>query len=463
MPYDEQLVGRFYRHIARWFVLRQSVAACTAWAFLWGTAILVFKATQGTSDTTLLWGVLGLPVALGSAAWVAVRGLPDRSAVRALLDARGECGGLLMAGAECDLGRWEPKSAAAEMPRLQWHGRRALGAFAVAAAYVALAFALPARGLALNETPLNIDRPADRLAEQVRVLREEKILDRERAENLKQKIDELRSQASAKEPAKTLEGLDHLKDVVRQAARQAAEANARRATQLGQLGAAAEALQQAAAGLDPQDAADLMKELAAIAEQAAAENDALQDELDADLAGAMKEGKLSPEQMAKLAKAAKSAKGGLSKTARNLFNGKLIDADQLKACEGGKCDCEGLAKYLSKKGGKKGLKDGLREQRGNGGVGDDGPGETPLTFGDRSTEDGAKFQEEALPPADLSALKQSQLTGVGKATPKRDPNAAPPQAGGLAGAAAGGGSANAAPVLPQHRAAVDRYFDRPAK
>ena len=34
---------------------------------------------------------------------------------------------------------------------------------------------------------------------------------------------------------------------------------------------------------------------------------------------------------------------------------------------------------------------------------------------------------------------------------------------GLAGAMAGGGSANAAEVLPQHKTAVGRYFDRPAK
>ncbi len=464
MSHDEQLVGRFHSHLARWFVLRQSVAAITAWAFLWGTAILVLKVTQGTSVPTLLWGVIGLPVALGLAAWVAFRGLPDRSAVRAMLDSKGECGGLLMAGAECNLGEWGAKPTTPEMPRLQWRGRRALGFLAVAVAYVALAFLLPAQSLAVNGTPLDINRPADRLAEQVRVLKEEKILDPERAENLKQKVDDLRSQAAGKDPAKTLETLDHLNDVVRQAARQAAENNARQANQLGKVDAAAEALQKTAPTLSPQDAADLMKELAALAQKAATESDALQGELSKELADALKEGKLSPEQLKELAAAAKSGKESLSKTAQKLHNAKLIDADQLKACEGGKCDAEGLAKYLSKKKGEnKSLKEGLSKQEGNGGVNDDGPGDTPLNFGDRSTDAGTKFKEEALPPSELAALKESQLTGVGKAPPKRDPNAGPPQAGGLTGAAAGGGSANAAPVLPQHRGAVGRYFDRPEK
>ncbi len=463
MSHDEQFVGRFYRHLTRWFVLRQAVSAVTLWAFLWGTTILILKITQGTSVPTLLWGAAGLPIALGLAAWVARRRLPNRSAVRALLDGRCERGGLLMAGAECALGPWEGQTAPAAVPRVRWHGRRPLGLLAVAVAYVALGFLLPARSLALNDAALDVTRPADRLSEQVRVLQEEKVLNTERAEDLKQKIDDLRSQAAGKDPAKTLEALDHLTDVVRQAARQSAEASARQANQLGKVEAAAEALQASAAALGPKDAAELMNELAALAQKAAAEAQALQEELDPDLAAAVKEGKLTADQLAKLASAAKSGKDAISKTAKKLFDSKLIDASQLKACEGGKCDAEGLAKYLSKNGGNKSLKAGLQEQEGSGGVNDDGPGITPLNFGDRSTADGAKFKEEALPPSDLAALKESQLTGVSKATPKRDPNAGPPQAGGLTGAAAGGGSANAAPVLPQHRAAVGRYFDRPVK
>ena len=461
MSHDEQLVGRFYKHLARWFILRQAVAAVTVWAFLWGTAILVLKVTQSTSVPTLAWGAIGLPIALGIAAWVALRSLPDRTSVRALLDGRGECGGLLMAGAECDLGAWEAKPTT-EMPTLQWRGRRPLAFLTVAIVYVALGFLLPARSLAVNETPLDINRPADRLVEQVRVLQEEKILDPERAENLKQKIEELRSQSTGKDPAKALEALDHLNEVVRQAARQAAENNARQANQLGKVDAAAEALQKAAAGLDPQAAAELMKELAALAQKAASEGDALESELGSELAEALKEGKLSPEQLAKLAAAAKSGKGSISKTGKKLHNAKLIDADQLKACEGGQCDSEALAKYLAKNG-KKSLKEGLKDQEGNGGLGDDGPGNTALNFGDRASEEGAKFKEEALPPSDLSALKESQLSGVSKVPPKPDTKAGAPQSGGLTGAAVGGGSANAAPVLPQHRGAVGRYFDRPMK
>src|SRR6476659_5043990 len=164
---QEQIVARFYRHLTNWFILRQSVAAVTAWAFLWGTAILVLRATQGTSVPTLLWGAVGLPVALGLAAWVARRKLPDRSAVRALLDARGECGGLLMAGAECDLGRWDGTVPAVELPRVRWRASRPVGFLAVAVGYVLLGFLLPARlPAAFGEAQLDVGRETDRLAEQ---------------------------------------------------------------------------------------------------------------------------------------------------------------------------------------------------------------------------------------------------------------------------------------------------------
>jgi hypothetical protein len=86
-----------------------------------------------------------------------------------------------------------------------------------------------------------------------------------------------------------------------------------------------------------------------------------------------------------------------------------------------------------------------------------------LTFGSESERDGAKFKEETLPPADVAALKESVVAGVGKTAPKSDKPGGPSQSGALRGAAAGGGSANKPAILPQHRKAVERYFERPAE
>src|SRR5204863_437005 len=160
------------------------------------------------------------------------------------------------------------KVPAIELPPVRWSASRPLGMLALALAYVVLGFLLPGRlEGALGDRALDVNRDVDRLSEQVRVLMEEKVLDPERAETLKQK----------------------------------------------------------------------------------------------------------------------------------LYDSKLIDADQLKACAG---DCKGagknsgdgkgsgddgdgsgdggkgLAEFLKKHGGKTGLEEAMREQLGNGGVSDDGPGVT---------------------------------------------------------------------------------------
>src|SRR5580658_5029304 len=95
----ETAVEGFYRCIVAWCIIRQSVGALTLWAFLWGTAVLIVRTTQETSAIVLLWGLSGVPIALFIAVRMAVGQLPERASVRALLDERGNCGGLLMAGA----------------------------------------------------------------------------------------------------------------------------------------------------------------------------------------------------------------------------------------------------------------------------------------------------------------------------------------------------------------------------
>ncbi len=457
------LVERSRRRVAAWLALREAVAALTLWAFLWGTAVLAFRATSIAAATFLMWGLIGIPIALAVSWRMALRRMPSPAAVRALLDHRGQCGGLLMAGAECPLGEWSARIPPVEPLAVRWNARRPLGLLAVGIGYLLLAFLLPARlDGAFDSGRFDIGREADRLAEQVRVLKEEKVLDPERAETLAKKLDEVRAQAGGKEPAKTLEALDHLRELLRQAARQTAEAAARQANQLGQVEAAAAAVGQLADRADPKEQTARMKEVAELAKKAAAESEKLQESLDSKLAQALRDGQLSSEQLAELGKAAKAGAEGIRKMAKKLFDSGLIDSNELKACQGGKCDGKGLADFLDKQRGKS-LKAGLEEQRGRGGITEDGPGITPLEFGDRSSQAGAKFRAEVLPPSARAALKESQRVGVSSAEPQRDPKAGPPQTGSLGNAAAGGGSANSATVLPQHQAAVGRYFERTAK
>ncbi len=89
-----------------------------------------------------------------------------------------------------------------------------------------------------------------------------------------------------------------------------------------------------------------------------------------------------------------------------------------------------------------------------------GRGDAELTFGDESDETGVKFTERSLPAASLEAMKESKLVAVTAGAPEVDADAGPSEGGALTGAAGGGGGAYTRTVLPRHRSAVRRYFER---
>src|SRR6185312_1081835 len=104
MDLQDRVIRRFRRQLAMLFVLKYTLPLATAYAFVWGTAVLALRAAANVERGLLLWGLLGLAVCLAVALVRARRHMPSPSAVRALLDEQSGCGGLLMAGAEQDLG-----------------------------------------------------------------------------------------------------------------------------------------------------------------------------------------------------------------------------------------------------------------------------------------------------------------------------------------------------------------------
>ena len=92
---------------------------------------------------------------------------------------------------------------------------------------------------------------------------------------------------------------------------------------------------------------------------------------------------------------------------------------------------------------------------------DRGPGPAPMLYGAPSDETGTDFQEQKLQPS--IPLEQAKLAGVTITAPEVTGGEAILSKGALSQAGAGGGSALTAPVLPQHRGAVNRFFDRPAR
>jgi hypothetical protein len=324
---------------------------------------------------------------------------------------------------------------------------------------------LPQGVVEMGGPGLDIEKQKTKLEKQVNVLKEEALLEPRKADDIKTKLDQLRREALGKEPAKTLDALDHLKDLVRQTAQQAAESTHRKNETLGQAATLAEVLKKKQPEQNNGKAlSEAMQQLAALTRKAAAENAQLQQplELDRELAEALKNGSLTPEQLDKLKDLLKDAKDDLSRQLDRLCKADLIDADQLGDCDkAGECDCEGLAAYLKEKGGSEGLCKLVAScnKPGRGGI-TRGPGAAEMLWKDPTTKDGFKFKEQSLPPAQLQALKDSKLKGISAGVPGKVGQAEPAESGALANSAAGGGSASTQVILPRHRAAVERYFDR---
>lgn len=453
MDHEDKAIQRFRRHLATLFVLKYALPLMTAYAFVWGTMVLVLRAAAGVERKPLLWGGMGLAVCLTAALVPARRRMPKATAIRALLDEQSGCGGLLMAGEEQELGGWRQRMPVLVPPSVRWDGRRGATLLSIAAGFVLLCF-LASQGLAnlLSSSPLEIDQEIGRLLQQIALLKAESILDPKRAEMLAEKLADLREHASGKEPVRTLEALDHLRNLTQEAARRAAENGTRSSQRLGEAEALAQALLQNSDLLDPKVMKELLAELAGQMDKS---------ELDPDVLDALRQQKLSAKQLQKIAQALAGNRGNLLRRMGKLHKAGLIDEETLERCRKlGECDCEGLREFLCKN--KCYSLDDVKSQckfGGKGGI-SRGPGAAPMTWGKPGSEDDFKFKEEVLPPSALDTLKSTPLQEVrgGSIVHKKSSDLA--ASGALNDAAKGSGSANTAVVLPRHRASVERYFER---
>lgn len=360
MDIQDKAIQRFRRNLATLFVLKYALPLATLWGFVWGTAVIALRAA-GFERKPLLWGLLGLAACLAAALLRARRHLPAAAMIRALLDEQSGCGGLLMAGAEQELGGWQQRMPRLQPPHLRWDGQRSATLLAIAAAFVLLSFLAP-QGLAdlRFSSPLEIDAEIGRLVQQIALLKGESLLEPKRAETLMEKVAQLRQHASGKEPARTLEALDHLKKMAGDTAREAAEECARRGEQFGEAQALAEALRRNADLLDSKLSMEVLAEVAGLLDKSGIDPKQLVNglEFDPELMKALRQQKLDPEQMKKLLDSLKGKSDELARRMEKLHKAGLLDAEALARCRDiGECDFEGLRAFLKDKSGKVSLAD----------------------------------------------------------------------------------------------------------
>jgi hypothetical protein len=138
----------------------------------------------------------------------------------------------------------------------------------------------------------------------------------------------------------------------------------------------------------------------------------------------------------------------------------MINPNSLKGAQADRRDNSGLSQFLKENAQKMSVEEAtLQWCSGKGGV-DRGRGDAAMTWTDGTSEKDAKFKEKALPPSVVAGLNDSQLVGLSASAPVADTSGVAAH-GALNSAAAGGGSAHTQTILPRHKGAVKRYFDRP--
>ena len=394
--------------------------------------------------------------------------LPGASSLRAWLDRAYGHGGLLVAAGEVSLGDWAPDPT--PVPRVRWPLARALSRLGGAVAFCLLAQLVPNTWIQPTQsTRLDLDGELARLEAEIDTLEEIAAIEETRERRYREALTTMRDEASAEDPGKSWEAIDALDRALERHAQQAfAEIESQdEAVQL--LQGAVEALESQRELLSAEDLTGAMAELAELTEAQLAENEAMQRAMAemglVEIPGLEQmlepDGKVDP---ARLKEMLALSEDQLKRLADALREVDLIEWSQCKSM-GGKPDIEKLIAYLEEN---KKLRLSRMCQNGlplglplGSGHGTDGGGASPLTWLEASTSETLSFEAVAL-EADLTDLGRSIGIGTSATDHERgDDDAARFDA--LAQTRTGTGSAHAITVLPRHRAAVKRYFDKPDK
>jgi hypothetical protein len=447
----------FGRKLSLLLMLRGAVQWSTAWFFIWGAVVLAARLAHLAE---LPWLSLGLLGAVPLAAIAAAREYRRRfalSPVRAVYDELNRCGGIIMASENADLTAWENTLPRPSGPVLRWRAGRIMGMFTLSVVFVAVALLLPERmTMMAGSKPLQIGQLVSELKAEVETLKEEKILEPEKAEDTQKQLERLQEKSSAVDPNKTWEALDHIKESNSDLARQAAEEALTKTKSLTEAETLARALEMASdMGLGQDTATRFAQDLASMLKAAKLEEGLLNASIPPELLSQLEN--MNRSDLNKLLSAIQFKKNTLGKTITNLAKLKFIDVKSLSQCKNaGICPNPlALAAFLCENTNASCCNAVISYCRG--GV-TRGRGDAPMTWKDESTEQGTKFNEQVLPSSDR--LSDAQFVGVSRTAPELSGDEVVAGHGALGSAAASGGSAHSQVILPRHKQAVQRFFNR---
>ena len=437
-----------------------AVRGTTVWIFLLGAAMLVCRLLHYRLTPAFVASLPLVPILLAAAAILAVRRSPTKEAVAALLDAHFTQGGLVMAS-EAGLARQWPEASLPPMA-VQWQGRQPLLVLLAAISFLLAALWVPLERMGAGaDLPLEIEAMVEQLEERIDLLKEIELIEEEQAQEWKTLMHALQQESSGTDPVATWEALDQLeKRIEDQAAIEVATRRQEVQKREELVAALKAALQAYEENRETADAA--MKELSTLLQKAAEDNPNL---------------KALLESLAE-AGAQPLAAGGMldQKTAQMLAErlSQMTEEDLMRmqqlmqqglgqAAAGSPRpgDMESLKRFLEENPECSNLVAcaGLSPSPGNGGV-SRGPGTAPISWLNETSEEGVDFKEETLTASQTDSLKESLLVGESLGAPEVDSEAAGSTGGALTGSQANDSAAATYQVLPRHRDAVNRFFNR---
>ena len=455
-----------YRTLLKWSVV---------WLMVSGVIVLIFRFT-GELPTSWWHWLIGSWIILAGSAWFREsQHQPEPKQLRAAFDRQNQAGGLIMAAAEVDTRSWESKAGILALPIVKWNSSRIWLGNLLAAVFLIACLLIPVKYASLiSDPPLEISQQVEELHEQINVLESEYILPNDEAEVKREELDRVADQASGFNPSKTWEALDQLLHTNEQLAQGEAEDALSKLKAINEASLLGKALEMLPEGLKNQKAmeeglkhmGDLMQQLA---KEGALDPENLPPDLQKAMGEAMKQlakGKgPDAQQMKQLLEALENNQDQLKNLAKQLAQKGLIPPDmanQFKKGPGeGGMDPGPLAELLKQNQGnfKELLEELGGELGGNGGI-NRGPGHAPLLYGNNTSEEGSEYKEQKLGLS--TPLDQAKLVGVTITTPEVTGGEAILRKGALNTAQSGGGNALSAPILPRHRGAVKRFFQRPS-
>jgi hypothetical protein len=349
-------------------------------------------------------------------------------------------------------------------PRIAWRWPGAAGLLLAAAVFAAFSVLCPIPDLGLRPpSPLELKTAVEDLKANVEQLADKTVIEPNKAVEIKEELAKLEKEATGEDPAKAWEALDVIKESLTEAARDALEKNMAEGQAISDtlaLADQAQELQQANG--DQAMLSDLLREIGNMVNSQEL-SAFLVDKLPPGLLDAAANGQLTPEQLKMLSQCLQGCLGQCRTNLLDLANLKFIQGDfQLS---NGECSGDGTNALLALLG--QGLCNGNDNGAldgglpGRGGI-DRGRGDAPITWQNDTSEAGAGFKEQALPPSFKLDPKNNILTGISRSDPTAPVKKNPVETGTLV-TGEGGSDSQSQTILPRHRGAIRRFFERAEK